>query len=319
MRLGGAGLLVGAALAVLLALAFATVFLGVIATLRISWPDDHPGRTPSVGHPNPADSSARRRNDGPVTTGQPDHLTLHIDCPPPGEGGIGVRPIVNGRDFLADVPESYDGIGPAYAGVGPRYLFGDDGPLQATGTPHEVRIAWSGCGYEKCCGALYLTVGRDGEHVVWAGWRDPARQDLDLPELRFTVDQYEAEVRRAGADRSWEWTGGVVARLLEAALRRQEDWLVRWDCEVEGVGSSRTEPDRIDVVLRHPRGRDENDQLQFGMVLPITADEPSEQAEHLEAQLIAGDPRAAAEVWGGSPELAERLGYPWPDVHPLLG
>ncbi|MER7707849.1 hypothetical protein ABTX81_33765 [Kitasatospora sp. NPDC097605] len=42
MSLNGAGLLVGAALTVLVALAFATVFLGVIATLRISHFDDHP-------------------------------------------------------------------------------------------------------------------------------------------------------------------------------------------------------------------------------------------------------------------------------------
>ncbi|MET8700151.1 hypothetical protein ABZW10_14960 [Kitasatospora sp. NPDC004723] len=42
MSLTGAGLLVGAALTVLLALAFATVFLGVIATLRISRFDNHP-------------------------------------------------------------------------------------------------------------------------------------------------------------------------------------------------------------------------------------------------------------------------------------
>lgn len=30
-----------------------------------------------------------------------------------------------------------------------------------------------------------MTVGRDGEHVTWAGWRDPANQDVDLPALRF--------------------------------------------------------------------------------------------------------------------------------------
>jgi len=68
----------------------------------------------------------------------------------------------------------------------------------------------------------------------------------------------------------------------------------------------------------HPRDRADADQpwLQFGMILPISADDPSDQAEYLEARLTAGDPRATAEVWGGSHD-AEQLGYPWPPVDPL--
>ncbi|MDX3511581.1 hypothetical protein PV755_21985 [Streptomyces caniscabiei] len=162
-----------------------------------------------------------------------------------------------------------------------------------------------------------MTVARDGEHVVWAGWRDLANQDFDLPELRFTAGRYEAEVLRAGEDRSWEWPAGAVARLLEAGLRGREDWLVRWDCELEGVWASRKEPDRIHVVLGHPRNGTDGDLpwLQFGMTLPILADPPSDQAERLEQRLTAGDPRATAEVWGGSHD-AEQLGYPWPPVDP---
>ncbi|MFE2245511.1 hypothetical protein [Streptomyces lavendulae] len=250
-------------------------------------------------------------------TMEPDLLSLSIVCPPPEEGGVEVRPIVNGRDLLADVFPGGVG-GSRYAGVGPRYLLGRDGPLHATATPHEVRLAWSGCGVEECCGSLYMTVRSDGEHVVWAGWRDPARQAFNLPELRFTAGQYEAEVLRAGEDRGWEWPAGAVARLLEAGLRGRGDWLVRWDCELEGVWASRKEPDRIHVVLMHPRNRADADRpwLQFGMTLPISADDPSDQAEHLEARLIAGDPRSTAEVWGGSHD-AEQLGYPWPPVDPL--
>ncbi|MET8410305.1 hypothetical protein ABZV34_19755 [Streptomyces sp. NPDC005195] len=87
---------------------------------------------------------------------------------------------------------------------------------------------------------------------------------------------------------------------------------------MEGVWASRKEPDRIDVVLTHPRDRTDVDLpwLQFGMTLPISADDPSEQAARLEALLTAGDPRATAEVWGGSHD-AGQLGYPWPPVDPL--
>ncbi|MFE7530904.1 hypothetical protein ACFU7Y_35100 [Kitasatospora sp. NPDC057542] len=243
---------------------------------------------------------------------EPDLLSLNIVCPPPGEGGIEVRPIVNGRDLLADAFPGGVG-GSLYAGVGPRYLLGRDGPLHATATPHEVRLAWSGCGVEMCCGALYMTVGRDGEHVVWEGWRDPANQDFHLPELRFTTGQYEAEVLRAGEDRSWEWPAGVVRRLLEAGLRGREDWLARWDCELEDVWASRGEqPDQIHVVLNHPPNRADTwlPWAQFLMTFPISADDPSDQAERLEAQLTAGDPRATAELCGGY--NPEQVGYPWP-------
>ncbi|MGW5002693.1 hypothetical protein ACWEP8_34125 [Streptomyces hydrogenans] len=246
-----------------------------------------------------------------------DHLRLTIVCPPPGEGVVQVRPIVNGQDLLdAMVP---GGVGAAsYQGVGPRYLLGQGVPLQAASTPHEVRLALSGCGVEECCGALYVTVTRSGDQVVWAGWRDPGRQEVGLSELRFAAAQYEAEVLRAGMDRGWEWPGAVVAELLETGLRKREVWLRGWDCEVEGVWASRHDPDRIHVVLWHPRDRaDANASwLQFGITLPLSAEAPSAQAERFEAQLTAGDPRATAEVWGGSHD-AEQLGYPWPPVDPL--
>ncbi|MBP0448628.1 hypothetical protein J5Y04_03595 [Kitasatospora sp. RG8] len=245
-------------------------------------------------------------------TTEPDLLVLSVVCHPPGEGGIEVRPIVNGRDLLADLsPRGGEG-GPRYDGSGPRNLLRRNGPLHATVTPQEVLLGGAGCGLERCCGGLYVTVRRDGDHVVWAGWRDPANEDLDLPEFRFTAAQYEAEVLRAGEDRDWEWPARAVARLLEDGLRERGDWLVRWECELEAVWASREEPDRIHLVLRHPPDRADTDlpQIQFGTTLPVSADDPSDQAERLEAWLTAGDPRATAEVWGGW--QTEQLGYPWP-------
>ncbi|WP_407918144.1 hypothetical protein [Kitasatospora sp. NE20-6] len=95
-------------------------------------------------------------------------------------------------------------------------------------------------------------------------------------------------------------------------LSGRGDWLARWECELEAVRAFRTEPDRIDVVLRHPPNRAEADLpwAQFLMTLPISADAPSDQAEHLEALLTAGDPRATAELCGG--DNPGQLGYPWP-------
>ncbi|MGW9070653.1 hypothetical protein ACWGQT_14575 [Streptomyces yangpuensis] len=247
-----------------------------------------------------------------------DLLGLSIVCPPPDKGGLEVRTIVNGRDLLADLSSRGGHGGRRYVGAGPRHLLGRASPLHATTTPHEVRLALSGCGVEECCGALYVAVTRDGEQVVWAGWRDPSHQNLDLPELRFGAAQYEAEVARACEERSWQWPAGEVAQLLEEGLRERGDWLGRWDCELEAVWASRAEPDRIHLVLRHPRDRADTDRpwIQFGMTLPISADGPPGQAEHLEAWLTARDPRAVAEVWGGTFD-AEQLGYPRPSAHPL--
>ncbi|GHB22178.1 hypothetical protein [Streptomyces chryseus] len=139
---------------------------------------------------------------------------------------------------------------------------------------------------------LYVTVGRDGGHVVWAGWRDPATPGVYLPELRCDAGPYEVEVRQATEGGAWEWPGGALARLLEARLRGRADWQERWDCEVEGVWASHTEPDRIPVVLMHPRIRTEpaTPWLQFGIPLPVSEDTPPDQTERLEARLTAADP-----------------------------
>ncbi|WP_370416541.1 hypothetical protein [Streptomyces fradiae] len=226
-------------------------------------------------------------------------------------GAAEVRPVVDGHDLLADITSRF-------RGASPRHLLDpDEMPLHAGAMPHEVRLAGGGCGEESCCGALYATVEQDGDDVVWAGWRDPADPGLRLPDLLFDAEQYEAEVRRATADRGWEWPACAVARLLEAALRRRADRLARWECELEAVWAARDEPDRIHVVLMHPGIDPEPGRpwLQFGLTLPVYDHDPARQAARLEARLTAGDPRAVAEVWGGSWD-ADRLGYPWPPTLP---
>ncbi|WP_405720297.1 hypothetical protein [Streptomyces sp. NBC_00046] len=242
-------------------------------------------------------------------TTQPRLLALRIVVPPLGshQGTVECRPIINGRDILAEVFDE----GPA---VDPRYLLGPDTPLHATNIPREVRLAEAEC-TEGCCGAVYVTIRREGQHVIWSGWRNPDEGDVDLPELRFDVDQYEAEVRRASTDHGWEWPARTVARLLEARLREQVGRPGTWECELGGVSAWHWEPDRINIFLFHPsrsaigEGRP---WLQFRMTLPVSGDDPADQVERLEARLTAGDPREVAEVCGGSKEFADQLGYPWP-------
>ncbi|MEU2134324.1 hypothetical protein ABZ587_39585, partial [Streptomyces sp. NPDC018352] len=71
----------------------------------------------------------------------------------------------------------------------------------------------------------------------------------------------------------------------------------------------------INLFLFHPGRsaiRESRPWLQFRMVLDVSSDAPEVQAERLAEQLVAGDPRQAAEACGGSPEYARQLGYPWP-------
>ncbi|MFI6059139.1 hypothetical protein [Streptomyces sp. NPDC051286] len=243
-------------------------------------------------------------------TTEPHLLSLRIVVPPLGSrhGAVECRPIINGRDILADVFDE----GPAYD---PEYLLGPDASLHATDIPREVRLAVAEC-TEGCCGAVYVTIRREGHHVIWSGWRNPDQDDVDLPEFRFDVNQYEAEVRRASTDHSWEWPARTVARLLDERLREHVSRLTTWECELGAVSAWHWEPDQINVFLFHPCHpaiTEDRPWLQFRMTLPISGDDPADQVERLEARLTAEDPREVAEVCGGSAEFADQLGYPWPD------
>lgn len=236
-------------------------------------------------------------------------LTLHIVVPdlPQRGASVEVRPLVDSEDILAEVFTE----GP---GEDPKYLLLPDGPLTAGPEPHEVRLAEATC-TEGCCGALYVTIRRDGDHVIWSEWRNPGEDNVDLPELWFDAQEYQTEVERAVADHSWEWPARTVARLLELDLKERADWLARWKCELGDVSAWLWEPDQINLFLFHP-GRpaigEDRPWLQFRAVLDVSSDDPERQAKKLAEQLAAGDPRQTAEVCGGSPECAEQLGYPWP-------
>lgn len=124
-----------------------------------------------------------------------------------------VRALVDGRDILADAFTE----GP---GEDPKYLLVPGGPLTAAPDPHEVRLAEASC-TEGCCGALYVTIQRDGDYVLWDKWRNPDEDEVDLAAFRFEVQEYQREVERATTDRSWEWRRGPLhgswSRTFESA------------------------------------------------------------------------------------------------------
>lgn len=100
-----------------------------------------------------------------------------------------VHPMIDGRDMIRESFVS----GP---GLPPDVLLRPNGELRAAPEPREVVLAEADCAPE-CCGALAVTIRLDGEHVVWAGWRDPNGPAPVLPEFRFDAGEYDAEIARA--------------------------------------------------------------------------------------------------------------------------
>jgi hypothetical protein len=76
------------------------------------------------------------------------------------------------------------------------------GQLRAASEPREIKLAEAYC-TEGCCGALYVTIVREGAEVVWQDWRSRKLGDPP-PRVRFDAAEYDREVARAEQDRGWE-------------------------------------------------------------------------------------------------------------------
>ncbi|MEV8532893.1 hypothetical protein [Streptomyces sp. NPDC051211] len=175
-----------------------------------------------------------------AAAGERFRIEVVVDDPadPPA---VETRILVDGRPL---VPLLF-GKGPANA---PECLL-DTGGLRAGAEPHEVQLAEAYCA-EGCCGALYVTIRRDGDEVVWGEWRGAVGPTP--PEYRFDAAAYDAEVGRAERDRSWCWPARNTARLIKAGLRERPDLLTRWDVEPGWVGTDWREPDTVDVDFSAP-------------------------------------------------------------------
>lgn len=51
-----------------------------------------------------------------------------------------------------------------------------------------MRLAEASC-TEGCCGALYVTIQRDGDYVLWDEWRNPDEDEIDLPAWPWEPNQ----------------------------------------------------------------------------------------------------------------------------------
>ncbi|MCX4692730.1 hypothetical protein [Streptomyces sp. NBC_01408] len=219
---------------------------------------------------------------------------------PDDSPGVETRILVDGRPLLPALFAN----GP---GGSPESLL-DSGDLRAGEQPREVRLAEAGC-TEGCCGALYVTIRRDGTEVVWGDWRGAT--GAPPPEYRFKAAAYDAELERAERDHSWCWPARSTARLISAGLRERPELLGRWGLRQSWISTDWRDPDTTALQLAFtPPGTTES--LYFAWHLPDDGRPPAEQAAAALDRIEAGDPKEFARLSGGSRELAESLGYSWP-------
>lgn len=206
--------------------------------------------------------------------------------------------------------------GPAHS---PEELL-DEGLLRAGPEPRRVRLAEAWCS-EGCCGALHVTIRRDGDRVVWEDWRRPPPPGSrgpapELPVLRFDATAYDAEIARAEADRAWAWPARTVARLIKAGLVERPELLSRWDARRGWISTGHEEPDTAQVHFWYQpglgAGRPEGDPLVFRWTVPDDGTPAEAQAAAALHRLAAEDPKSYSRVSGGTRKRAEELGYTWP-------
>ncbi|MEU5217641.1 hypothetical protein AB0G79_15780 [Streptomyces sp. NPDC020807] len=177
----------------------------------------------------------------------PPRFRVEVAVADPGEPDVvETRFLIDGRPL---VPEAF-GPGP---GDPPERLL-DSGALRAGPEPREVRLAEAYC-TEGCCGALYVTVRREGGHVVWSDWRRPrllAAARGELPAYRFDAAAYDAEIARAERDHGWTWPARRTARLVAAGLRDRPELLTGRGLRLRWISTDFGEPETTVVAFSGP-------------------------------------------------------------------
>ncbi|MFD3658695.1 hypothetical protein [Streptomyces sp. NPDC058620] len=208
-----------------------------------------------------------------------------------------VRPLIDGVDVLKRVH-------PEGVALSCRHWTGsaESWPLAVTKEPRRVVITEPTC-TAGCCGALYVTMRREGDQVIWDAWENTSNITAAPADIRFDAAQYEAELARAAADLSWEEPVDTVARLLEQTLTGS-GWFEQWGCVLTGVWPRREEPDipqeltspeGVDVEFHHVQAPGER-ACSYAYELFVTHDQSvEEQVRQLAAGILADDPRKTAE------------------------
>ncbi|MER7951426.1 hypothetical protein ABTY59_28935 [Streptomyces sp. NPDC096079] len=242
------------------------------------------GQGPAPVEPGPA----------PMEPARAPRLRVEVAVADPGDPDVvETRFLVDGRPL---VPWAF-GRGP---GDPPERLL-DTGVLRARDEPREVRLAEAYC-TEGCCGALHVTVRREGPHVVWDGWSRPGapRGLPDPPALRFDAAAYDAEIGRAERDRGWSWPARDTARLIARGLRDRPGLLARWGLRPGWVSTDFSAPDTTVITYNDPPRTSDGAPWprQYLWLLPDDGTPPERRAADALRRFETEDPRGYPEPSG---------------------
>ncbi|MFI6151149.1 hypothetical protein ACIBCA_00425 [Kitasatospora sp. NPDC051170] len=228
----------------------------------------------------------RRLPDHPVP---PAGLRIEVVAADPADRQhVETRILIDGRPVVPEV------FGNGAAGR-PEHVL-SDGQLRATEEPREVRLAMPDCSAEECCGAVYVTIRRDGPEVVWENWRYPGMLPgnrtpaPELPTHRFDAAAYDAEITRAETDDSWSWPARTMAHLIRTGLEQEPELLKRWNAKPGWISVNPSRPETVVVTIWQYRVPVENP-ARLRWVLPDDGTPPESQAAAALRRLTEEDPR----------------------------
>ncbi len=206
--------------------------------------------------------------------------------------GAGIRPLIDGRDVLEEMHPDGDSSCYQQKWLGSSETW----PLGAAREPRRVELSNNDCDTD-CCGGVFVTIQRRGDHVEWVGWEntDDIRAPVP-PEVRFDAAQYDAELARVVADHGWEEPVDTAARLLTRRIAAT-DWYQRWGCRpfVHGI-RVQERGEAAQVVMPFVTGQFDESGTYRWHVMSVSAQEPvEEQVRRFVEQITATDPRESAE------------------------
>ncbi|WP_153449346.1 hypothetical protein [Streptomyces smaragdinus] len=205
--------------------------------------------------------------------------------------GAGIRPLIDDQDVLEEIHPDGDSSCYQQMWLGSSETW----PLWAAREPRRVELSNNDC-VTDCCGGVFVTIQRRGDHVEWVSWENTNDIRVPVPpEVRFDASQYDAELARVVADHSWEEPVDTAARLLAHRIAAT-DWYKRWDCQPFAHGIRVQERgESAEVVMPFVTSQFDEGGTYRWHVMSVTAQEPvEEQVGRFVEQITATDPRESA-------------------------
>lgn len=179
--------------------------------------------------------------------------------------------------LFGDEQNLIDCFGDQAIGLDPDDILTGECQLRCSLEPKEVTIGRCDCGVIGC-GDVRVRITEDAGIVTWSGLQVPC------PQVRFAKCAYEAELKRAIEDFSWETRERTVARFIRNGVDRDAlsrfGLSFRWASGRVSVGQMTIglwlEPGPFQVLVRYPYDEGETPERIAIAGLDVLASPPVE-------------------------------------------